>query len=140
MRRRITGFDLDAEGDWVAELECGHRQHVRHRPPFQMRAWVLEEAGRASRIGAPIDCPLCDSLSAPLPDSLRSLPGDGTDSAEDDGGTLEPGLGGAQATADEETGGEPACWAHLFCPECGRQRGLGHPPDCATEGHPGATG
>lgn len=31
--RRIVGFDRDEEGDWVALLECGHRQHVRHRPP-----------------------------------------------------------------------------------------------------------
>jgi hypothetical protein len=28
---RIVGFHQDTEGDWVAELDCGHRQHVRHR-------------------------------------------------------------------------------------------------------------
>ena len=30
MQRKITGFHLDEEGYWVAELECGHNQHVRH--------------------------------------------------------------------------------------------------------------
>jgi hypothetical protein len=31
--RRIVGFHTDVEGDWVADLECGHTQHVRHDPP-----------------------------------------------------------------------------------------------------------
>jgi tellurite methyltransferase len=53
----------------VAELSCLHNQHVRHRPPFQERSWVLSEAGRDSRIGADIDCPLCDR--AELPTGLR---------------------------------------------------------------------
>jgi membrane carboxypeptidase/penicillin-binding protein len=39
-KRRITGFTTDDEGHWVAELECGHRQHMRHRPPFESRQWV----------------------------------------------------------------------------------------------------
>ena len=56
----ITGFHEDAEGDWIAELACGHTQHVRHRPPWQLRAWVTSEAGRAERVGQPIACPLCD--------------------------------------------------------------------------------
>jgi len=58
---RITGFHRDAEGDWVAELACGHGQHVRHRPPWQLRPWVATEAGRAARIGQTIDCPFCDA-------------------------------------------------------------------------------
>jgi tellurite resistance-related uncharacterized protein len=53
----------------VAELSCGHCQHVRHRPPFQLRAWVLEAEGRRSRLGTLLGCPLCDR--AELPDSLR---------------------------------------------------------------------
>ena len=60
MERRIVGFHQDAEGDWVAELDCGHRQHVRHRPPFQLRPWVLDAVGRTGRIGTPLDCRLCD--------------------------------------------------------------------------------
>ena len=60
MRRAIVGYHLDAAGDWVAELSCGHGQHVRHRPPFQLREWVLEESGRAVRLGTPLECPWCD--------------------------------------------------------------------------------
>jgi tellurite methyltransferase len=59
----------DEDGDWVAELSCLHNQHVRHRPPFQERSWVLEESGRVERIGAELDCALCDR--AELPDGLR---------------------------------------------------------------------
>ena len=69
MQRAITGFHLDADGDWVAELVCGHNQHVRHRPPFQVRPWVLDEAGRAARVGTALNCPRCDRCE--LPDDLR---------------------------------------------------------------------
>lgn len=69
MERTITGFHLDDEGDWVAELDCLHNQHVRHRPPFQMRQWVTTAAGRAGRIGTVLGCPLCDR--AELPQGLR---------------------------------------------------------------------
>ena len=47
MRRRIVGFVADEVGDWVALLDCHHRQHVRHRPPFRVAPWVEDEAGRA---------------------------------------------------------------------------------------------
>ena len=68
MIRSIVGFHADDQGDWVAELSCFHRQHVRHRLPFQERAWVLDAAGRAARVGTPIECPLCDR--AELPEGL----------------------------------------------------------------------
>lgn len=71
MIRRIVGFHQDEEGDWVAHLSCLHRQHVRHRPPFQDRPWVVEEETRNARVGSPIDCPLCDR--AALPDGLVML-------------------------------------------------------------------
>src|ERR1051326_9253787 len=58
VRRAIEGFHQDEDGDWVAELSCLHGQHVRHRPPFQDRAWVLSEAGRAERLRGASDCPL----------------------------------------------------------------------------------
>jgi len=65
MDRVIVGLRQDAEGDWVAELECGHAQHVRHRPPFEQRPWVLAEETRAERIGTLRDCPLCDRSLLP---------------------------------------------------------------------------
>ncbi len=34
VERRITGFAQDDVGDWVALLDCHHRQHVRHHPPL----------------------------------------------------------------------------------------------------------
>jgi hypothetical protein len=44
----------------VAELECGHNQHVRHHPPLFTRLWVLTPEGRESRIGVELDCKRCD--------------------------------------------------------------------------------
>ena len=38
--RKIIGFHLDEQLDWVAELECGHQQHIRHNPPWTERHWV----------------------------------------------------------------------------------------------------
>lgn len=55
----ITGFHQDREGHWVAELACGHAQHVRHRPPWQDRPWTQTAEGRREKLGARIDCPLC---------------------------------------------------------------------------------
>jgi hypothetical protein len=65
VRRRIVGFHLDEKRDWVAELECGHGQHTRHQPPWQLRPWVTTEAGRRSRIGAMLDCRKCDEGAPP---------------------------------------------------------------------------
>lgn len=67
--RAIVGFRQDEVGDWVADLGCLHRQHVRHRPPFWDRRWVLTESGRAERLGLDLDCPLCDR--AEIPDGLH---------------------------------------------------------------------
>jgi tellurite methyltransferase len=69
MERSITGYHQDEAADWVAELECGHNQHVRHRPPFQLRAWVLCPEGRAARLGTTLECSLCER--AEMPDALR---------------------------------------------------------------------
>jgi len=59
----ITGFHQDGDGDWVAELACGHSQHVRHRPPWQLRPWAATAVGRAERVGQVIECPLCERQS-----------------------------------------------------------------------------
>ena len=61
MNRRITGYHLDDEGHWVAELECGHQQHVRHNPPWVNRPWVTTAQGRTAALGAALDCNKCDS-------------------------------------------------------------------------------
>jgi tellurite methyltransferase len=63
--RTIDGFHRDEDGEWVAELSCLHGQHVRHRPPFDERSWVTTAAGRAGRVGTPIECPLCDRAELP---------------------------------------------------------------------------
>ncbi len=60
MQRAMVGFETDDVGDWVALLECGHRQHVRHRPPWQERPWVLTAEGRKDRVGSPLECRACD--------------------------------------------------------------------------------
>jgi tellurite methyltransferase len=60
MLRAIEGFHQDEAGDWVAELTCGHGQHVRHKPPFFVRAWVLTAEGRAEKLGSELPCVLCD--------------------------------------------------------------------------------
>jgi tellurite methyltransferase len=55
----VVGFRQDVEGDWIADLACGHSQHVRHRPPMETREWVRTEEGRRGRIGALFPCRLC---------------------------------------------------------------------------------
>lgn len=63
--RAITGFHRDEEQHWVAELACGHTQHVRHRPPWEMRPWVETEEGRATMLGRELACGYCDMPSLP---------------------------------------------------------------------------
>ncbi len=54
------GFHLDDEQHWVAQLACGHNQHVRHTPPWQNRPWVLTKEGRDEKLGMMLECKLCD--------------------------------------------------------------------------------
>lgn len=60
MKRAITGFHKDEHKDWVAELECGHNQHVRHNPPWKLRPWVVTESGRNEHLGNLLNCLKCD--------------------------------------------------------------------------------
>ncbi len=64
MNQRITGFHLDEENHWVAELACGHYQHVRHNPPWMNRLWVISITGRKSMLGYPLNCKKCDTGEA----------------------------------------------------------------------------
>lgn len=59
LERAIVGFHLDEEGQWVADLVCGHTQHVRHDPPWQNRPWVVSKKGRAAFIGRRLMCTDC---------------------------------------------------------------------------------
>jgi catechol 2,3-dioxygenase-like lactoylglutathione lyase family enzyme len=73
MRRAIIGYDRDDEQHWVALLACGHRQHVRHNPPFVERPWVVTEARRAGMLGYPLDCQTCETecqMSSPQIDHI----------------------------------------------------------------------
>lgn len=60
LNRRIVGFHQDERQDWVADLECGHGQHVRHNPPWMLRPWVVTAEGRAKWLGVELDCKKCD--------------------------------------------------------------------------------
>jgi len=68
MDQAIVGYHLDDERHWVAELACGHFQHVRHDPPWQNRPWTQTPEGRRQMLGRALACLKCDQ-GAP-PDSL----------------------------------------------------------------------
>ncbi len=71
MLSAIVNYHLDHEQDWVAELECGHFQHVRHNPPWQNRPWVISKNGRKEKLGELLECVKCDE-NAPL-DTLTNV-------------------------------------------------------------------
>lgn len=58
-QRAIVGFHQDEESHWVADLACGHTQHVRHDPPWQNRPWVVTAEGRARFLGTTLGCLDC---------------------------------------------------------------------------------
>jgi hypothetical protein len=59
--QRIVGFHQDGEQHWVAELACGHNQHVRHDPPWTNRPWVVTPEGRSRTLGQVLACRKCDT-------------------------------------------------------------------------------
>lgn len=61
MQRAITAYHLDDEQHWVAQLSCGHFQHVRHQPPWINRPWVMTEQGRKEKIGFQLNCLKCEA-------------------------------------------------------------------------------
>lgn len=65
MQQAIIGYHQDDEAHWVAELMCGHFQHVRHNPPMVSRPWVLTNEGRDAMLGYPLACKKCDE-KAPI--------------------------------------------------------------------------
>ncbi|MFK7975402.1 MAG: DUF3565 domain-containing protein [Halioglobus sp.] len=64
MQQPICGFHQDAEEHWVAQLSCGHYQHVRHNPPWSNRLWVTTTEGRKEKIGVMLNCVKCDEGAA----------------------------------------------------------------------------
>lgn len=60
MKQPIIDYHKDEKGDWVAELSCGHFQHVRHNPPFVNRPWVATQKGRDSMLNTELNCKKCD--------------------------------------------------------------------------------
>ncbi|USD43634.1 DUF3565 domain-containing protein [Vibrio sp. SCSIO 43135] len=61
MKQPIIGYHLDELQDWVAELRCGHFQHVRHQPPFICQPWVVSQQGRSSMLGFELECKKCET-------------------------------------------------------------------------------
>ena len=55
----IIGFHQDEQSDWVADLACGHTQHVRHLPPWTLRPWVISKEGREQHLGTELICLKC---------------------------------------------------------------------------------
>ena len=60
MLQKIIGFHQDEFQHWVADLACGHTQHVRHDPPWQNRPWVTTQQTRQDKIGFELDCVDCE--------------------------------------------------------------------------------
>ena len=121
VERAITGYHEDDEGDWVAELSCGHNQHVRHRPPFQLRAWVTDEAGRTAKLGTLLDCPLCNQPELADADDRHAAD------------LSEPSVTPTRRAAEDQ-GGEAACWVHMLCSDCGAMLDGGpHREGCLSE-------
>ena len=65
MKQPIVGYHIADENHWVADLACGHGQHVRHDPPWMARDWVTTAEGRASRLGVDLECTRCDESPQP---------------------------------------------------------------------------
>ena len=64
MLQAMIGFHLDEEQHWVADLACGHAQHVRHNPPWQNRPWVMTPEGRAEKLGVQLNCLKCEDKNS----------------------------------------------------------------------------
>lgn len=64
MKQAIIGFHLDELEHWVADLACGHTQHVRHDPPWQNRPWVVTAQGRSEKIGFELNCVECNKAGS----------------------------------------------------------------------------
>lgn len=96
--RTLLGFAQDAQGDWIAALDCGHRRHIRHRPPLSSYPWIVDERARAGKLGAEIECERC--ARGELPDAAAAY----RTTAEFDETSLPAGLRREHTT-------RPGVWA-----------------------------
>jgi hypothetical protein len=62
--RKIVNYHLDESLDWVADLEGGYQQNVRHNPPWTTRHWVTTPEGRLDHIGQELACSLCAPITS----------------------------------------------------------------------------
>lgn len=56
--RAMLSFTPDGDA-WITQLDCGHRRHIRHRPPLSSFAWVDDPNARAAHVGQLIECGRC---------------------------------------------------------------------------------
>lgn len=63
--RTILAFEPDEPHAWIARLDCGHRRHIRHRPPLSSYPWILDDVARAAKVGAAIECERCARRELP---------------------------------------------------------------------------
>jgi len=57
--RKIVGFHMNENRDWVADLDCGHQKLVRNDPPWTEHHWVTTAQGRNDHIGQELSCSAC---------------------------------------------------------------------------------
>jgi hypothetical protein len=65
MHQAITGYLQDDAGHWVAKLDCGHHEQMRHDPPTANNAWVLTHKGRNDKVGVVMICKKCIAGTPP---------------------------------------------------------------------------
>ncbi|MEM9459869.1 MAG: DUF3565 domain-containing protein [Myxococcota bacterium] len=63
--RTIVALGREGPDAVVLELDCGHRRHVRHRPPLSDAPWVADEQAAWSRVGQSIECLRCEQRQLP---------------------------------------------------------------------------
>jgi tellurite resistance-related uncharacterized protein len=61
----MTSFERTDDGEWVVWLDCGHRRHVRHRPPLSSYPWIDDDAQRLAHVGQAIECERCGQREWP---------------------------------------------------------------------------